>query len=122
MQEDFDMLRCVPYFAGLLVGLVSACSDGGGTSLTVPVNVSPTFTSSATISVEENTTGPVYTVMVSDADGDSVTVSLEGGPDAGLVTLNVSTGEVSFNAALDFEQPADANGDNVYEITLEARD
>lgn len=106
---------------GLAALVLTGCSGGGGTA-SLPANSSPVFTSSATISVEENSVGVIYTVSTSDPDGDAVTVSIYGGPDAAAVTLNASSGELSFNLALDFETPSDANGDNIYEITLQARD
>src|SRR5690606_38711928 len=70
----------------------------------------------------ENTTGVVYTATRSDVDaGDNVTWSLSGA-DAGLFTIDATTGEVTLNAAQDFESPGDADGDGVYEITVRATD
>ena len=43
------------------------------------------------------------------------------GTDAGLFSVDASTGVVSM-VARDFESPADANSDNVYEVTLVATD
>src|SRR5690606_41241434 len=53
--------------------------------------------------------------------GDNVTWSLSGA-DAGLFTIDATTGEVTLNAAQDFESPGDADGDGVYEITVRASD
>src|SRR5690606_33101689 len=53
--------------------------------------------------------------------GDNVTWSLSGA-DAGLFTIDATTGEVTLNAAQDFESPGDADGDGVYEITVRATD
>lgn len=106
----------------LALASLAACSGGGGGGSTGLGNLAPVFSSSASVSIAENSTGVVYTANASDTDGDTVTISLSGGPDAGLVTLDASTGGLSFNAALDFENPSDANGDNVYELTLQARD
>ena len=50
----------------------------------------------------------------------SVTYTLSG-TDAGLFTVDASTGVVSM-IARDYESPADANSDNVYEVTLVATD
>ena len=49
-----------------------------------------------------------------------VTYTLSG-TDAGLFTVDANTGVVSM-VARDFETPADANADNVYEVTLVATD
>ncbi|MEL7540113.1 MAG: PQQ-dependent sugar dehydrogenase, partial [Pseudomonadota bacterium] len=102
--------------------LLSACGGGGGDNGVTLTNAGPVFSSTANISIEENTVGVVYTAQANDADGDTVTISLAGGPDAGTLSLNATTGELSFSIDLDFENPGDANADNVYELTLEARD
>lgn len=102
--------------------LLSACGGGGGDNGVTLTNAGPVFSSTANISIEENTVGVVYTAQANDADGDTVTISLAGGPDAGTLSLDATTGELSFSIDLDFENPGDANADNVYELTLEARD
>lgn len=82
-------------------------TDGGGAT--------------ANVNVVENTTS-VTTVTATDADLDTVTYSISGGADAALFSINSSTGELAFNTAPDFENPADANTDNVYEVTVQASD
>lgn len=112
-------------FAGLLtLGLAAACSGGGGGdgAPTGIANIAPSFSSSASVSVVENSIGVIYTATASDTNGDTVTISLAGGPDAGVFTLDASSGGLSLTASLDFENPSDANSDNIYEVTLEARD
>ena len=81
---------------------------------------SPSFTSPATASVAENQTD-AYTAIAEDADGDALIYSLSG-TDAGLFTIDATTGEVRFTDAPDFEMPGDANGDNDYEIIVTASD
>ncbi|MEO1552983.1 MAG: PQQ-dependent sugar dehydrogenase [Pseudomonadota bacterium] len=104
------------------LALLSACGGGdGGNSVTL-TNAGPVFSSTANISIEENTVGVIYTAQANDADGDTVTISVFGGPDAGTVSLNATNGALSFTIDLDFENPGDANSDNIYELTLEARD
>ena len=80
----------------------------------------PVFTSPATASLEENQTA-AYTALATDADGDVLTYSLSG-TDAARFTINAATGVVSFMDAPDFENPDDANGDNVYDIIVTASD
>lgn len=109
----------------MMTGLVlmAGCGGGGGSGNGVTLtNAGPVFSSTASISIEENTVGVVYTAQANDADGDTVTISLAGGPDAGTVTLDATSGGLSFLIDLDFENPGDANADNIYEVTLEARD
>ena len=85
------------------------------------VGSAPAFTSPDSASVEENQT-VAYTAMATDADGDTVSYSLSGGADAALFTIDETTGVVSFMDAPDFEDPGDAGGNNVYDITVTASD
>ena len=71
--------------------------------------------------------------IVNDTDGrelmqSSATVDLEAtsaveyslsGTDSSLFEINRTTGEVCFINTPDYEQPQDADGDNIYELTLE---
>jgi hypothetical protein len=72
--------------------------------------------------VAENTNSlAVYTAVATDGDGDTLAYTLSG-TDSALFSINASTGVVSFLAQPDYETPADANADNVYEITVSAND
>jgi hypothetical protein len=89
-----------------------------------PVNLAPVITShggnaTVTLSVPENTT---TATTVTATDDNTLVYSLAGGEDAGKFTVNSSTGELSFITAPDFEQPGDANGDNVYLVTVQVSD
>ena len=71
------------------------------------------------------TDGPVTTAVgvtygANDPDGDRVNLSLMGA-DSGLFRL-MGTGVLSFKTAPDYEMPSDANGDNIYEVTVRASD
>ena len=65
----------------------------------------------------------MLTVTATDADlpAEAVVVSIVGGADQGQFLLSAA-GEVTFNTVPDFELPADADGDNVYELIVEAND
>ncbi|GGD05789.1 hypothetical protein GCM10011342_13390 [Aquisalinus flavus] len=69
----------------------------------------------------ENTTS-VFTATATDADGDSLTYSIAGGADAALFAIGSSSGALSFAQAPDFENPTDANGDNVYDVIIAVSD
>ena len=87
-------------------------------------NTAPVFTNvqeGEQVLVSENTT-LVGDADASDADGDTLTYSISGGADASLFSINSSTGVVSFLAAPDFENPGDANGNNIYELQLTVAD
>jgi VCBS repeat-containing protein len=86
------------------------------------VNEAPTITSGTTASVPENTTA-VMTVTATDPDaGTALTYSIIGGADASKFTIDSSTGALSFTSAPDYENPTDAGGDNVYDVTVQASD
>ena len=82
------------------------------------VNEAPTVTSAATASFAENGTGAVYTIAATDPDaGTTLTYSLTGA-DASLFNINSTTGVVTFKSAPNYEAPADAGGNNVYDIKV----
>ncbi|MET0393412.1 MAG: cadherin repeat domain-containing protein [Chitinophagaceae bacterium] len=86
---------------------------------TAPVITSYGGNASATLQVPENTTA---VATVAAEDDNTLVYSLAGGEDAAKFTVNSATGELGFLAAPDFEQPGDANGDNVYLVTVQASD
>jgi hypothetical protein len=93
-----------------------------------PVNDPPAITSdgggpSASIVVVENTTS-VTTVTATDVDlpAQPVTYALTGGADAGRFAIDGTTGVLTFTTGPDFELPADADGNNVYELQVTAGD
>ncbi len=103
----------------LLALLLTACSNGDDPA-PPPPNAAPMITSPPTASVEENTADGVYAVTASDADGDPLTFSIEGGADADEFRLEGSN--LVFASPPDFETPTDADADNVYEVTVGASD
>ncbi len=103
---------------------LSACGgSGGGSSPSPPaVNAPPAFTSAATASVPESQTGAAYVVAASDPEGAALTYSLSGGADQARFSFNAATRELRFVAVPNFEAPADANGDNIYEVRMSVSD
>ncbi|MCL4800525.1 MAG: tandem-95 repeat protein [Burkholderiales bacterium] len=90
------------------------------------VNDAPVITSdgggaTASVSVAENATA-VTTVTATDVDGPSLIYSISGGADAARFAIDPGTGVLTFAAAPDFENPADADANNVYEVTVQAAD
>ena len=87
----------------------------------------PTLSGDTAISVAENTTTATVldTYTASDDDMDTLAWSKEG-DDEGDFTLTEnadSTGyELKFAAAPDYENPADANTDNEYKVTVKVTD
>ncbi|WP_281061287.1 cadherin domain-containing protein [Sphingobium sp. Sx8-8] len=91
------------------------------------LNAPPVITSngggaSAALAIDEN--GTAVTIMTAtDPDaGQTIGFSIVGGADAALFAIDAATGEVRFLAAPDFESPADADRDNVYQLIVAAND
>lgn len=85
-------------------------------------NQAPVFQNEAEISVTENTIVSFLTVSATDPNGDPVTYGALTGADATRFAFDSATGELRFLQSPDFEAPADANGDNIYEIAVTASD
>ena len=112
----------------LLIGLVTitACGGGGGgggdsyTAPVTPTNNAPTITNSTTnYSVVENQMS-AFTITATDADGDTLSYTI-GGTDASLFSVS-SSGVVTFNTAPDYENPSDADTNNVYDLMASVSD
>ena len=65
-------------------------------------------------------TTAVYKVIGVDPETASLTYSLSGGADKGLFSINATTGDVTFLATPDYENPLDANQNRIYEIEVAA--
>lgn len=110
-------------------------TDNGSPALTAiqdltvtvtPVNDNaPLVTTPATASIPENSAPGtvVLNVDATDADqpGQSLSYTLTG-PGAAFLNIDSTTGEITFAVNLDYENPFDANGDNVYEATVVVTD
>lgn len=62
------------------------------------------------------------TLEYSDPDFDTANFVLSGGEDMAFFSLDSLTGEISFTNPPDFENPLDADGDNVYLVEITATD
>ncbi len=109
-----------------MLAVLSAC--GGDTASDTPVvtpppvtNQPPVFTSATSVSVAENTSAIAYTASATDADGDRLSYSISGGPDATRFTISAS-GQLSFRASPNYDLPTDTDTDNVYRVEVAASD
>ena len=108
--------------------LLAACSGGGGGGGGTPAptptpsgpNTAPSFTSATTATVVENA-ALSYQAAATDAQGNAITYSIAGGADAARFTITAA-GALTFLAPPNFELPADADADNVYQVQLAASD
>ena len=111
------------FFKGSSVGASGKVLD----TLAISPDATPVITSNgggttASVSTPENTNA-VTTVTATDADaGTTLSYSISGGTDASLFKIDAKTGALSFINAPDYENPVDANHDNVYQVTVSASD
>ncbi len=98
------------------------------TNAALPVtNAAPTFNSSTTASIAENTSTSTTVLDVNADDGDggsndaNVTYSLSG-TDAGDFDIDGSSGVITFTSSPDFENPTDDDTNNDYELIVTADD
>lgn len=95
--------------------------SGGGGGGAGTTNTPPSFTSAVTASVIENTTGTIYTATATDAQSQPITFSISGGADATKFAITAG-GALNFVSVPNFDLAGDADGDNVYQVTLNASD
>ena len=99
----------------------------GTKNVTIMVTNDPelgTLSGSTSVSVDEGDTDVLGTYTLTGGPAAYTYVRSLEGDDAGQFTLNAigTTGvlELSFSSAPDYEAPADADGDNAYEVTVKA--
>ncbi len=109
----------------------SPTTDSAATTDTVtvtinPINDAPTITQPAAdpaaITIPENTAAitDINTLDVEDSEGSGLAYSV-GGPDGALFAIDAN-GLLTFLVAPDYENPNDAGGDNVYNVTVTVTD
>jgi VCBS repeat-containing protein len=103
-------------------GMLSSTAHVVSITVTNVNEFAPSVTSGEAASFAENDTGIVYQATGSDADANTTLSWTLDGIDAALFDINAATGAVTFKTAPNFESPADAGGDNIYDITVTASD
>ena len=68
---------------------------------------------------DENDTGLVFQFTATDPEGQPIRWELSGDDAA---DFSITEGTLSFIVTPDYENPADKNRDNIYQVTVEARD
>ena len=126
LPEGYQIVLTSGAGSSLLLGTSTATGtvtdgDGGGDDDNAPVITSNGGGAAANVSVAENTTA-VTTVAATDKDGNTLTYTIKAGGDGALFKLNSATHALSFKSAPDFEAPADANKDNVYDVAVQVSD
>ena len=101
-----------------------ARSDTYDVTVTVAdVNEPPSIGGLSTGQLNEGTSTShvIHTYIAPDPEDDTLTWSLDG-QDAGDFNINPTTGVLTFSAVPDYEDPADQNEDNVYNLTVQVTD
>ena len=117
------------------VRAVNAAGDGEAASDTETprrINQPPVITSGSTsVDFDEEGTGAVATYTAFDPDGDAITWSLKDAGDAedftitspaGIPSGAPSVGLLRFSSTPNYERPRDSDTNNIYTLTVEARD
>ena len=108
---------------GNTVKVQVTAEDGDATrtyTVVVTRNRAPVVTTTSPVSVEENST-LVASLGATDADSDELEWYFTGGEDRSLFNLTAA-GELTFKSAPDYENPADDDGGNDYEVVLGVTD
>jgi hypothetical protein len=84
--------------------------------------IRPVITSGSTTTATENSVITGYTLTATDENLIGEPFAIDGGDDADLFEIDNTTGILSFIAAPDFDTAGDADGNNVYVVTLQAID
>ena len=85
------------------------------------VNELPSITGTDKFGYKENGTASLHTYRATDPERSAVVWSLSGIDDDDF-TIGETTGVLSFASPPDYESPTDSDTDNVYEVTVVARD
>ena len=85
------------------------------------VNEPPSITGTDRFGYTENGTASLHTYRATDPERSSIEWSLSGTDDDDF-TIGATTGVLSFASPPDYESPTDSDTDNVYEVTVVARD
>ena len=90
------------------------------------LNEAPVVSGTATFTIDENQDLPNATYTAEDPEATGgVTTNISwriSGRDGGDFAIDSETGVLTFRTPPDYERPADANRDNVYEVTVRAYD
>ena len=104
------------YIGIVLLGFLTACGGGSDTQK----NTAPELIGLIDFAIDENTT-EVATFQATDSEDDIISYSISG-TDSALLSINPSSGELTFKSPPDYENPLDEDQDNIYSISVSASD
>ena len=125
IRVDSQALPNAEIKAGYTVTVTATNEEGAAASITVIITVGvsdapPVITGPESVTHAENETTSVATYTGTDPDGKAITWDIAGTDEARFEIS--TTGELSFSSAPDYENPRDADRDNLYEVTVAASD
>ena len=91
----------------------------GTVTVTIGANEPPTITGASSVDYAENGDGAVAAYTATDPEGETIAWSLSGADDG---VFSMTAGELAFLVPPNYENPADADGDNVYRVSVKATD
>jgi uncharacterized protein YkwD len=109
------MKKIYKYLIISIILLFTACGEEQGSSS----NNTPIITS-IVFNIDEGQTS-IGTIQANDSDNDTLSLSIDGGDDASLFTLN-SSGTLSFKQAPSYSSPSDNDTNNEYSIVVKVSD
>jgi peptidoglycan/xylan/chitin deacetylase (PgdA/CDA1 family) len=130
LNRKYNIRVAIP---ALLAALLSGCSGGssaGGGAVNAPdvqagaggaAAAAPVLTLPATLSVHEGLTAAFLLPSATVAGGRTATWSIAGS-DAARFKIDPETGALSFRQAPDTAHPADADGHNDYDLSVQVSD
>ncbi|MGL4235802.1 hypothetical protein [Tabrizicola sp.] len=115
---------------GLTITATDAAGNLSQQALTVTVTEVIVADATPPIITGPSGTGQAQSAAVTDGEtavttfiaNEAATWSVDGGDDAGAFTIDAGTGALSFTTSPSFSAPTDADGDNVYLVTIAATD
>jgi hypothetical protein len=108
-----------------------ANKNNGSATATVTVTINalanqpPKITSPSSVNYAENGNGIVLDIQSTDdndSEGNGLYYGITGGADKALFGISANTGKLTFNTSPDFENPTDADKNNIYDIEVTVSD
>ena len=114
------MKIAIPFAVFALLTGCGGSGGAGGVEGPEPGNGSPSINDPGSLAILEGGL-EIANLTAIDPDRDSLTFTIVAGDDRALFRLTAA-GALSFAAAPDYEIPADANANNVYEVSVQVSD
>jgi len=118
-------LKILTLMTTVVLLVLSGCGGGGGSNDGASGGgesgdtMAPKFITPDMISVQEN---HVNVMRVHAEDTATVTYGIGGGEDSDLFMIDHDSGLLTFIRKMDFENPADTDKNNIYSVTVTAKD